>query len=320
MVRYDKLFQKMKRCHSPHFTQYTEIREREGVASMKRILSVAARAFTHHGEKGGGNPVTIFLNEESLSLPNREYLAKSCNWESVVVSLANTSLPKLYFYMPSGEEVSYCAHAAMGASFVISKTSGGASRVHFITAEGVENTAFIDGNEVRLGMKKEHSEMEVDKSIVNLLLHQINLQEDDIIADLPLINSSVARYKTLVPIRMDKLHRASDPHHADSFRDLCDSIQSTGLYIYSPHENGTNSFEARQFPRASGYPEDPATGIAAAALSATIHKRISGMRDFTIFQGRAMGKPSRIGVRLCESKILCSGDVEIDVEKNLDIE
>lgn len=287
---------------------------------MKQIFSVAARAFTYHGKKGGGNPVTVFLNEEALSLKKRKNLATSCSWESVVISLANRSLPKLHFYMPSGEEVSYCAHAAMGASYVISKTLGGSSSVHFITAEGVENTAFIDGNEVRLGMKKYHSEVQVDKSIVNSLLHQINLREDDIIADLPMMNSSVARYKTLVPIRMERLQSASNPHNADSFRDLCDSIQSTGLYIYSPHETDSKTFEARQFPRASGYPEDPATGIAAAALAATIHKRNTGMSDFTILQGSAMGKPSRIGVRLCDREIQCAGDVEVDMEEFLDVE
>jgi trans-2,3-dihydro-3-hydroxyanthranilate isomerase len=287
---------------------------------MKRILSVAARAFTHEGKKGGGNPVTVFINEESLPLQKRTHLAKSCSWESVVVSLADRGLPTLHFYMPSGEEVSYCAHAAMGASFVISKTQGSSSQVHFITAEGVENTAFIDGNKVRLGMKKDHTEMEVDRSIVNLLLHQINLREDDIIADLPNVNSSVARYKTLVPIRMDSLQSATNPQNADAFKALCDSIQSTGLYIYSPHETFSNFFEARQFPRASGYPEDPATGIAAAALSATIHKRTKAMRDFTIFQGSAMGKPSRIEVQLCDNEIQCAGDVEIDMEEFLDVE
>jgi predicted PhzF superfamily epimerase YddE/YHI9 len=53
----------------------------------------------------------------------------------------------------------------------------------------------------------------------------------------------------------------------------------------------------RQFPRASGYPEDPATGIAAAALAMSLHSRHPRIgRRFKFYQGSAMGKPSLIVV------------------------
>jgi len=75
-----------------------------------------------------------------------------------------------------------------------------------------------------------------------------------------------------------------------NFADSCDIMDdSTGVYVYAstmtmkpPHQeqqqqgangisNCTLSFECRQFPRSSGYEEDPATGIAAAALAASLH-------------------------------------------------
>ncbi len=61
------------------------------------------------------------------------------------------------------------------------------------------------------------------------------------------------------------------------------------------------AFEARQFPRSSGYPEDAATGIAAAALSFGL--LANGLVDaddkpIRVFQGRAMGALSEIGIRL----------------------
>src|SRR5690606_41767239 len=57
--------------------------------------------------------------------------------------------------------------------------------------------------------------------------------------------------------------------------------------------------DARQFPRSSGYPEDAATGIAAAALAfGLLHDGlVDPARPVTVRQGRAMGRPSRIELR-----------------------
>ena len=56
---------------------------------------------------------------------------------------------------------------------------------------------------------------------------------------------------------------------------------------------------ARQFPKRSGYNEDPATGVAASALGAYlvdngIAKSNEGWNSFTVMQGFAMGRPSMI--------------------------
>ena len=57
---------------------------------------------------------------------------------------------------------------------------------------------------------------------------------------------------------------------------------------------GARSYECRQFPRSSGYPEDPATGIAASALAATLRfgpddNKKSTIVNYDIYQGTAMG-------------------------------
>ena len=76
----------------------------------------------------------------------------------------------------------------------------------------------------------------------------------------------------------------------NNFAEACAAMDdSTGVYLYAPkpslpssdtnitksNNNGDRrsrhlSFECRQFPRSSGYAEDPATGIAAAALAASL--------------------------------------------------
>ncbi len=343
----------------------------------------------------------------------RTELAKSCHWESVITyseypydcsgsmlsnngrfpkddmnNLNNNSWNRIWFYMPSGEEVSFCAHAAMAACSVIQKyannSSGdenadGGHEICFLSGilsdeeelddemkqrKLVTNQAFIqkvlhssnsdvDGeinvNEVSLKMSNTLDESTVNYKVVTKLLNEIGLSEDDISSPqctttkdnkanlLPsCINSSVARNKTLIPLKSESiLHSATNPKDELFFRDLCDEIGSTGLYLYTPSLTSSSSYECRQYPRFSGYPEDPATGIAAAALANSLHSRkihdhfvtgegggegynTDGKVVYEIFQGTAMGKPSRIKVSFDDSDDLtCSGVVEVDDEEEM---
>jgi PhzF family phenazine biosynthesis protein len=117
-------------------------------------------------------------------------------------------------------------------------------------------------------------------------------------------NASVARPKTLVALASAAaVHGARAPD--GGFAAACDAMDgSTGVYLHAPREDGASgarSYECRQFPRASGYPEDPATGIAAAALAASL--RFGSDDDdgapsvhYDMYQGTAMGRPSLIQV------------------------
>jgi len=100
---------------------------------------------------------------------------------------------------------------------------------------------------------------------------------------------------------------------------LCDSIQSTGLYSYSILRD---VIECRQFPQYSGYPEDPATGIAAAALACHLQTRSC---DF--YQGTAMGRRSKISIAIPEkvefntgiTTLICSGLVQVESESLIEL-
>jgi Phenazine biosynthesis-like protein len=76
----------------------------------------------------------------------------------------------------------------------------------------------------------------------------------------------------------------------------------------------------RQFPRASGYPEDPATGIAAAALAVSLHhaERLAPTR-FKFYQGTAMGKASLIVVENVQLDIVAD-DGSDDTHRNSDVD
>lgn len=311
----------------------------------RRILSVSARAFVSPRsgnvsrrstwdeiakglEQDGGNPVTIFypLNDDkstssALTSIERTALAKSCDWESVIIEphTADIEMHQFRFFMPSGDEVSFCGHAAIGASaFVANKESLIASNslnsnidtsqlmVPFVTGDSSRFDSRVCGDKVDLVMRVHHEESDCNQMpgapSVGIIMNELGLDSNDLLTgcnNLPVyINSSVARPKTLIPIKsVEQMNAASAPKDPDKFRALCDSINSTGVYLYSQCKDSTH-YEGRQFPRASGYAEDPATGIAAGALAVSLHARGHTCNIYSINQGSAMGRPSNIQVKI----------------------
>ena len=332
--------------------------------SSLRVLRVSSRAFVSKSPKGGasagGNPVDIFVPlalrgnaRAALTVEERVKLSRSCDWESIVIENSGCGdqssegrIPSFHFYMPSGEEVSFCAHAAIGGCSLLallrhtegraadwrarsellseliatdSEADLGPSKCQFTAGMDPSctyNATIRNGREVTMDMDVTHEEETCNPdSLLGEFLSELGLGLEDVPArggggsDWPtFVNSSVARHKTLIPIRSaGRLHAASAPADPEKFREMCDSIGSTGVYIYSAGDDPDDlpaHFECRQFPRASGYAEDPATGIAAGCLAASLDGRgiargnNSSTSRWRISQGAAMGMPSTIGVEI----------------------
>ncbi|EJK61164.1 hypothetical protein THAOC_18394 [Thalassiosira oceanica] len=329
--------------------------------SSLRVLRVSSRAFVSKSSKGrasaGGNPVDIFAPlalggnaRTALTVEERVKLSRSCDWESIVIEnigcgdhSSEGNMPSFHFHMPSGEEVSFCAHAAIGGCSLLALLrhaegqaadwrarsellSGlivadskpiGASKCQFTAAMDpslIYDATIRDGC-VKMDMDVTHEEEKCNpESLLGAFLSEIGLRLVDVSKcggslEWPtFVNSSVARHKTLIPIKSTgRLHAATAPNDPEKFREMCDSIGSTGVYLYSTESDPGEvpvHFECRQFPRASGYAEDPATGIAAGCLAVSLDKRgiargnNSGTSRWRISQGVAMGMPSTIGVEV----------------------
>jgi PhzF family phenazine biosynthesis protein len=126
----------------------------------------------------------------------------------------------------------------------------------------------------------------------------LRLAERDVTLAAPIRPVSVSRPKLIVPARdPDAVHRARPDLPA--LWALCRRLDCTGGYVFASHADGSRDhLVARQFPVDAGYPEDPATGVAAAALAAYL---AAGLRPaepawlrIRIDQGDAMGQPSSL--------------------------
>jgi PhzF family phenazine biosynthesis protein len=282
------------------------------MATRKVLEKITARVFCN--AQGGGNPVTIFSSASSGLLPTtRASLAQTCEWESVML---HKQAKEMYFYMPTGEQVSFCAHAAMGACKELANSNNDDEpneTVNFTsgmqTADNAVYSAVVDKDDiVTLHMQTKYEENLVKHmpTLMRTCRDRLGLIDSEAVvepfsADNPhptFVNASVARPKTMLYIRtMDQLQSLSPPSNPITFQNACDAMQTTGIYAYTKRPNEDSAYECRQFPRASGYAEDPSTGIAAAALAVALHKTRSRPSDkYKFYQGTAMGQPSLIVV------------------------
>lgn len=304
------------------------------MSTTKHIVEkITARVFCQkHG--AGGNPVTIFsCPTTSLSEATQQRLAQTCAWESVML---NEKERKMSFFMPTGEAVSFCAHAAMGGAMQMKRQSSFSTIVEEpfsfqadMQPDQSYQTILHEHGIVSLDMQAIFEEQQVQHppQLQRILRDALNLQAPELVqppamlsqSSVPrfptFVNSSVARPKTLVFVNdQETLNTIKAPTASDPFRIACDALQSTGLYLYafcSVEDMNENELliECRQFPRASGYPEDPATGIAAAALALSLYQRGLRRQYYKFQQGTAMGKPSLI---LVENIQCLSADGDTD--------
>jgi len=122
----------------------------------------------------------------------------------------------------------------------------------------------------------------------------------------PIQSVSVSRAKLLIPVSNSMVLDAISPD-LDAIWKLCERADVTGFYVFTRMSlQDRGDVDTRQFPYRAGFPEDAATGVAAAGLAAYLTRYDleyrEGENTFQVAQGYAMGAPSRI-----EAVAICSG-------------
>jgi PhzF family phenazine biosynthesis protein len=270
---------------------------------MKSVEGVdLVSVFTFEGR--GGNPCPIVVDGQRLGSSAMQAIAQHHGHESGFVLPATS---KEYdfsfrFWVPN-HEMEMCGHATIGALWLLASKNVLPSDVVRVETRSGPVTGFVR-RDADAGASVEITQpagkvTALSASQTEDVMAVMGLSRDDML-DLPIQNAVTSRVKTIVPIKdVGRLNALKS--NMQAVEALCNRIGSTGLYPYAINDSRTQSFDARQFPRSSGYPEDAATGIAAAALSFGL--LANGLVDrsdapIRIFQGRAMGSLSEIGVRL----------------------
>jgi len=247
----------------------------------------------------GGNRVPVTLDAGGMGGDDMQAAARAYGLESVFVLPPGEGVEADYrfrYFVPR-HEMEMCGHATIGAVWVMQdKGLLAGETVRIETLSGIVEAFVRDGN-VEITQPRGIVEPLPDEA-GGPVLDVLGITPDDL-ASFPLLNARTSRTKTLVPLKHADCLHALAPDFA-RMEAVCGDIASTGLYPFTVVSAADRLFESRQFPQRAGYPEDPATGIAATAFAfGLLHYGLveDAGRPVTVHQGRAMGRPSQLVVR-----------------------
>ncbi len=254
-----------------------------------------------YGGPNGGNPAPIVLDADGMSDADMQQVARAFGHESGFVMRPPAGADydlALRFWVPN-HEMSMCGHATVGAIWLLQHLDRlEKDRLEIMTKSGRVQARILGAESVEISQPAGTIEPVANEDMAEIL-SVLGIAEEHL-APFPIQNACTSRVKTLVPLASPDILENLQPDYA-RVEAICTRIGSTGLYPYAAVDRAEQVFDARQFPQSSGYPEDAATGIAAAALSFGL--LANGLvevspRTITIRQGRAMFRPSEISVRL----------------------
>ncbi|MCD7035220.1 PhzF family phenazine biosynthesis protein [Metabacillus sp. GX 13764] len=238
---------------------------------------------------GGGNPCPVVLEAGGLSQEEKQQMAKAFGHETVFISESRQCDLKLEYFVPL-HEMEMCVHATIGAVTVL--VNRGEIKKSPVTAETKLGS-------IRIQWERTATEISVSVEQFQPVFHKeapgreevceaLQITSDDL-ADRPIQSVSVSRPKLIVPLKSEEtLHRLNP--NFEALWKVCEKYSTTGFY---PFAESSGIYHARQFPLKAGYPEDPATGVAAGALGSYLAAGESdGWKRFEIHQGEAMARPS----------------------------
>lgn len=258
----------------------------------------------------GGNPVPLVVDARDMSATDMQGVAAQYGHESAFILPAENPLAqwKLRFFVPA-HEMEMCGHATVGSMWALRRWGLWQSDAAVVeTLSGLVRVQWDEELQCPWISQPRASSAVLDEAQTRDVLSVLSLSRtaSKTARQSHAVNASTSRVKTLVEFRDPSEVHALRPDFS-RMKALCEQIDSTGLYPYAIEQVVDSDLplkvHARQFPRSSGYPEDAATGIAAAALWGYLQARgefanAGGDQDqCVVLQGEAMGSPSAIYVR-----------------------
>jgi PhzF family phenazine biosynthesis protein len=255
--------------------------------------------------KDSGNPAAVvvgFIGEKS----SKQELAKQLNMPvTVFINEIESPVPILEYFYPQCE-MPLCLHGSLAAAHMLFE-SRHIDKLTCLTAK----------DNIRLVITRSNNLIQIEvaaKPAPNCLIKRddicdmLHITEGDIDSHLPLSIFSVGSPKLLVPIT-NSLKLAQLTPNFSKILAWSLAQQVNGLYVYTKKDN--EKWLARGFNPKTGYNEDAATGVAAAALALALQKNL------TIEQGMAINKPSQIVATFNHADSIFVGGKTYLVEANL---
>ena len=253
-------------------------------------------------EPGGGNPCPVTLDADTLTTEQMQQMTKEFGQESAFLMRSNQPDcdGKARYFVPL-HEMEMCVHATIGSVTVL--VEQGRIRTSPVVLETVLGPVCVHwertGRRIDVSVEQFLPKYQDVNPTPDEVCRALRIQPEEL-GEGPIQSVATSRFKLMVPLKTRSILDHLQPDF-ELLWSICDRYETTGFYPYVLDWDGAGSpvFFARQFPKRAGYPEDPATGVAASALGAYLatHRILpvqEGWNRYTIRQGIAMGRPSLI--------------------------
>lgn len=282
--------------------------------AMDRIEVVHTRVFV--AGPGGGNPCPVVAAADSLTDAQMQGLARKFRLDTAFLlkPKAKEADLRIRYFVPE-HEMGVSGHATIAAITVALRRGIIAQeRVKIETINGVFEAQWERRGDEYVVALAQNAPAFGAEIAPDAAARALGIRANEIDTSRgPAQVVSVSRAKILVPLSDWRVLNRLKPDF-EALWALCDAHKATGLYPFTRVTGKANvQAEARQFPLRAGFPEDAATGVAAAALAGYLVRYDLGYRtgvhEFRIAQGYAMGAPSLIqAVADCrEGKVVSTG-------------
>ncbi|MFE7505905.1 PhzF family phenazine biosynthesis protein [Promicromonospora sp. NPDC057488] len=272
-----------------------------------------------------GNPLALVPDADALPEATMQAVAREFN-QSETTFLVRPDRPgpdhRLRSFTPAGVEVFGAGHNAMGAWIWLALAGRlDPDRDRFVQQIGddlldVRVTRPASGVEVSMVQSPPRFLGRVEDRAA--LAAVLGLNPEDIGADRVAEVASTGAEHLLVPVRDVAAVDAAQPDTA-GLRALLADAGAEGCYLYTTDAAAGLSAYARFFNPTVGIAEDPATGTAAGPLAAVLTRDglVADPARIVVEQGRGLGRPSRIELRVDGPLVTITGSGVVTAEGTL---
>jgi len=276
-----------------------------------------------------GNPLAVVADADDVDEELMRAIAREFNQSETtfVMTPADEAADwRLRSFTPTGVEVGGAGHNALGAWWRLAAAGRlelADGRNAFMQEIGgrvlpVEVRA-VDGRPRSIAMQQQPLRHGRRVEDARELVAALRLADQDLGADLPTQVVSTGAPHLLVQLRDREAVDGAAPE-ADRLTAVLAAAGGEGCYVYSLDPPDTDcAAYARFFNPTVGIVEDPATGTAAGPLAAHLiaHGVVADGSRVLIEQGHALGRPSRIELRVQGEQVTIAGAGVVAAEGTL---
>lgn len=245
--------------------------------------------------EGGGNPAGVVLDADSLSVEEMQKISAKVGFsETAFVKKSNKANFKVEFYTPNSE-VDLCGHATIG-TFTLMAYKGiiGKGQYSQETKAGILKIECNKNNVIYMEQTKPKFYEILDKKEI---ADSLNLDENDIMSELPVQIVSTGLKDILIPVKSLKVLNHMKPDF-DKVSCISKKYGVIGYHVFTLETLNNRTAHCRNLAPLYDIPEEAATGTSNGALSCYLYKHgiidEASSKSLVFEQGYSMGRPSEI--------------------------